>query len=566
MSAVTHRRRKAAGHPRLYFDAAEQDHLKALRGRGPHAAIWRNMLLDAEHDARQDPATDWIPPRSPDPCYENLYDRFWAMLSDAALLEHLAFAVAYGAAEPIASAASTRLLATARRWRPECDLRPDYGTAYATTRVLKAVAVAYDLLHERLSLDERREVRTTLADCAGRLATEWFRRADVSGPVGIEPERHSPHHAAVEWSAFGVVALSLLGEVDAAEAWVSMARAHFDTHLLDGAVTADGAQLEGTAFWASTVFSQLQFLLPLRRCTGVNLVARAAGGFDLRLALACYRPLRERTTEGQPWYGDSTGMSAILFAAAAELGDPALQRLALAEPTTGRIEIWPARTARRGEQLRFAPGGYAYAWCRPDVAAGSAPVPRPWTLPSVEETYLRTGWDADDIVVAIRSGRVSVHVGDRLVYADITPVRIVDVAASQQAGTGIYRYEPPGLATAADVVGRDGARQWARNAMDEAAASVSVLVDAERRTVRIRRADGVRRTWAWNPAARAGVTVRRGAVVAETADGHRPDLRAGYGLLDVVDTDPRSYPTMTVEPDGTGIEVEVAAWDPARLT
>jgi hypothetical protein len=167
----------------------------------------------------------------------------------------------------------------------------------------------------------------------------------------------------------------------------------------------------------------------------------------------------------------------------------------------------------------------------------------------LNEAYLRTGWYAHSLLVAIRTGRVSVYCGPHLVYEDLTPARLVDVAASQAAGTGIYRYEPPGLATVVTAVGGGGAGQWAHDSTAHAASTLSVTLDDRQRTVVIRRADGVRRRWACDPSSGVDVVVARGSVVNENAAGHRPDFSAGYGLLAVIETDPRSYHTTTAVPE-----------------
>lgn len=552
-----------AAHPRLYFDPAELDLLRASRGIGHHALIWRNLAVDAFRHAATEPALDWIAPVADDPRYENLYDRFWAMMSDAAIVEQLTFASAYGDDDQLAAAAVTRLLAACTRWRREASLPPDYGTAYATTRVLKAIAIGYDALYHRLTEAERADVREVLRTCAGRLAREWFRRPDVRGPVGIAPGLHSPHHSSVEWSAFGIVGLSLLPELDEAADWVAATARHFADHLLPAALAPDGSHPEGNAFWASTVLSQLQFLDPLRRGTGQDLLAPYAAAMAPEIGLAIFRPHRERTATGEPIYGDSTGISALLLGLARERRDGVLQRLALAEPTTGRMEVWPARTPRRGEQMRIAPGGYAYAWYRPDLAADAEPDTTVRQFPLAQEAYLRSGWGPDDALVAVRTGKVSVYLGEHPVFEDLTPERVVDVERSVESGTGIYRYEPPDLEVRIADAGDDGDVGWVR-CTDEAARTVAtVWLDRGRHRIVIDRHDGHRRTWACDAGSGVAVTVEQGRIEAATTDGYRPDLRVGYGLLDVVETDPRSYPTMTVHPVADQVRIRIDLPAPA---
>jgi hypothetical protein len=451
----------------------------------------------------------------------------------------------------------TWLLGACARWHQESNLTPDYGTAYATTRVLKAIAIGYDLLYHRLTEAERGTVREVLRTCAGRMAREWFSRPDVRGPVGIEAGLHSPHHSSVEWSAFGIVGLSLLPEVDEAAAWVAATARHFTDHLLPAAVAADGSHPEGNAFWASTVLSQLQFLDPLRRGTGQDLLTAAAASMRTDIGLAIFRPHRERTHIGEPIYGDSTGISALLLGLARERQDGALQRLALSETTTGRMEVWPARTPRRGEQMRIAPGGYAYAWYQPALAAGAEPETRVRRFPLAQEAYLRSGWGPDDALVAVRGGKVSVHLGVHSVFEDLTPERVVDLERSLESGTGIYHFEPPDLVAGIADAGDEDGIGWVR-CIDATASTVATIsLDRTRRRIVIDRQDGHRRIWACDATSRVTLTVEQGRIETTTADGHRPDLRAGYGLLDVVETNPQSYPTMTVGPVGDRIRIRI---------
>lgn len=548
-------------HPRLYFDRSELAALRACRDTGHHAVIWRNLAADAQRYTSGTPPLDWIAPQAVDPRYENLYDRFYAMMSDSAIVEQLAFASAYGDDDRLDAAAVSRLLAACTRWRPESGLPPDYGTAYATTRVLKAIAIGYDLLYQRLDAPERDAVREMLTTCARRLAHEWFSRPDVRGPVGVEPGLHSPHHSSVEWSAFGIVALSLVPEVDEAAAWVDAAATQFAGHLVRGALAADGTQPEGNEFWTSTVLSQFQFLDPLRRGTGRDLLTAAVAAAQTHTALAIFRPHRERSATGEPIYGDSTGMSALLLGLARERRDGSLRRLAMAEPTTGRMEVWPARTPRRGEQMRIAPGGYAFAWYRPDLPDAPEPEVSVQHFPVAREAYLRTGWGPDDALVAVRDGKVSVHLGERLVFEDLTPSRVVDLARSREAGTGIYRLEPPDLvAVVADARDERGLG-WVRCVDGSGRTVATVRLDRPRRRVVIDRLDGHRRIWAYDSAGAVTPVVEHGRIEVRVTDGHRVDRRVGYGLLDMVETDPLSYPTMTVVPVAGHIRVRIDLGD-----
>src|SRR5262245_9321740 len=83
---------RAGEHPRLFFTSAELTKLRALRTQGVHAEIWNNLRSSADWCLTRPVREKWIAPVEPDPIYENLYDRFYAMMHDMAVAEHLAFA------------------------------------------------------------------------------------------------------------------------------------------------------------------------------------------------------------------------------------------------------------------------------------------------------------------------------------------------------------------------------------------------------------------------------------------------------------------------------------------
>src|SRR4029079_9896873 len=84
-----------AVHPRLYFGAADLPRLRRLRRKGGHALLWKNLKASADACLKLTPRKGGIAPAEPDPIYENLYDRFYAIMGDLAVTEHLSFTYAY---------------------------------------------------------------------------------------------------------------------------------------------------------------------------------------------------------------------------------------------------------------------------------------------------------------------------------------------------------------------------------------------------------------------------------------------------------------------------------------
>src|SRR5438477_3407077 len=131
-----------ACHRGLFFTPVELQNLRTWRTSGGHKQIWRNRRDSADWCLTLSPRREWIAPVAPDPNYENLYDRFFAIMGDLAVTEHLAFAFALSGDQRYGEAARAWILASCRAWKREADTAPDGGKAYAVMRLLKGVAVA----------------------------------------------------------------------------------------------------------------------------------------------------------------------------------------------------------------------------------------------------------------------------------------------------------------------------------------------------------------------------------------------------------------------------------------
>src|SRR5262249_54553777 len=139
--------------PRLYVTPDEAAVLR--NARDERARIRRNVIAGARNVARLPVRRRWIAPIADDPDYENLYDRFYAVMTDAAVLEQLGLAAVISGREDFAEAARHWLVGIARAWSPEREVQPDYGTAYAITRLMKGLAVGWDLVGATLPAGDR---------------------------------------------------------------------------------------------------------------------------------------------------------------------------------------------------------------------------------------------------------------------------------------------------------------------------------------------------------------------------------------------------------------------------
>src|SRR6185369_7577722 len=148
---------------------------------------------------------------------------------------------------------------------------------YAVLRVVKALGVGYDVLFERLTEMQRKEVRDSIVAICDPYYT-FFQAPTAAG--------YNKHHGSVDAAPFGVAALAVLGEVDHAQAWLDMAiKKHVD-YLLPSALTPSGTNDQSSNFWASTMQYRIFFCDPLKRVTGRDLFAEFPRALPGRIALA----------------------------------------------------------------------------------------------------------------------------------------------------------------------------------------------------------------------------------------------------------------------------------------
>ena len=543
---------EAAGHPRLYFTAEELAELRAARDQGERARIWGNLMASADWCLTRPLRTQWIAPVSPDPDYANLYDRFYAMMHDMAVMEHLAFAYCYSGEERYGRAAVDWATACCRVWRREADGPPDGGKAYAATRLLKGLAVAYDLLFGRLSPAEREEIRGAITGIGQAYHDGYFALPSIAG------EGFHAHHAIVEWASFGVAALAVLGEHAPARQWLAATVAKFRNHLLPQGLAPDGTQVEGATYWASTMQYRLAFMDALRRVTGEDLFTPFAARMDARLALAGIAAPKagghdqdHETVVHEPSYGQVNYYSPALFALARVYRRPLYQHLALWDRTAGSVQQTRYITGS-GEWMLFAWGGYAYAWYDPTVPAEVEPdAPLSFEFASVNEAYLRESYEPGGIVAAMRRGAVVVHAAGRPVYVD-----------------PYCGHHPP--APVNDVALRDDgtdAMLTCAGAPDAGFTRQTLLLRRPGVVALTRYTDRRHTWWCYGRPARKGSTLRwqdgttlavkRGTLVSLDPKGYHDEKVVGMGLLRLEDPLPMTYPLITAQPRDGQLVVEI---------
>jgi hypothetical protein len=537
------------GHPRLYFTAADLPRLRELRTKDLHKLVWENMRASADWALTRKPREKWIAPIAPDPIYENLYDRFYAIMGDLAITEHLAFAYAFSGDERYGDAARQWTLASCRAWKNEAEGKPDGGKAYAVMRLLKGIAVAYDVVYDRFTDAERKEIRETLISIGEKYFEGYFSTPTIAG------ESFHTHHAHVEWSSFGVMALALLGETPQAQQWLDATVKKFEEHLLPLGLAPDGAQVEGATFWASSMQYRFFFMDALRRVTGRDLFKPYEKYMNADIGLASIAAEHEPgyTQNNQsvvmaPSYSQLDYYSPVLLMLAREYHRPLCQKLALWDHSMGSIQRTRFVTPH-GEQLLFELGGYAYLWLD-EVRHDDATDPRlSFHFPSVDEAYLRASWNPGDLLIGVRKGELLIHDRTYGLLSDAVDWR-----------------EPPAPLTVKDL--HDDGSVAVLTCADDKGQSLTVELHRPDRAIIRRRVKG---DWEWSCQGeptregntvtwKGGATLRvtHGTITKWEPEGYAPKLAVGFGKLEMADPLPSKFPRATITaPEDGEIVLEV---------
>lgn len=540
------------GHPRLFFDVTERLALCTERTKGARALIWRNMVDSADWCLSRPLREAWIAPITPDPVYANLYDRFYAMMHDMAVMEHLAFAWSYTGDEQYGRAGVDWALACCRVWRREAEGQPDGSKAYAVTRLLKGLAVSYDLLYHRLDDAAREELRTAIAGIGQAYHDGYFLLPSRKGP-GFHT-----HHAIVEYASFGIAALAVLNEHEPAQQWLDATVTKFRGHLLPMGLAPDGAQVEGATFWASTMQYRFAFMDALQRVTGEDLFTPFAGQMDARLALAAAAAVKTRghdqvneTVVLEPSYGQINYYSPVLVGLARVYRRPLYQHLALWDKTLGSVQR-SRYVTDNGEWMLFGWGGYAYAWYDPTVpATAETDAPLSFHFPSVNEAYLRASYAPGALVVGMRRNAVVIHGGGRVLYADRHD-----------------SHHPPAAVSGATLQ-EDGKRASVAcsGVSDSGFTRQTFALVRPARLTLARDTEREQAWWCCGKPLRNGNTLRwedgtvlevtQGTLVALDPNAYHDEKVVGMGRLRLKDPCPMVYPLVTAEPQDGRLVLEV---------
>ncbi len=552
-------------HPRLYFTAEQLPSLRAHRESGVAGDIWKSVVASAEWCCEQTPRSKWTPTLADDPQYENLYDRFYGAMHDMAIVEHLALTSALSdpVDDPFFAAAREWTLATARTWKNEATNAPDASKAYAVLRVMKALAVAYDVLYPRLSETEREEIRDTILS-VGRAYFTFFEEPLTAG------EGYNKHHGSVDAAPFGIMALALLGEAPEASAWLDLAVKKHVEYLLPHALTPSGTSDQSSNFWASTLHYRIFFMDALRRVTGRALFQEFPESLPGRIALAAIAGGQSgelqynednRSVLFGPSYGQINYWSPVLVFLAREQRRPIFQYLALWDQSLGSLQHTRYITPNQSEELLFTFGPYAYLWYDSTVAAEiEDDLPRSFEFPEpeVNEAYLRASYKPSDIVVGMKKGGLVVHAGGRPVLVDQLNVNDIN---------------SPAVSVEEMLVADDGRLATIRCVGPTTAGLGEQIIKLDRPgSLLVRRKTSQPMKWWYSGDARrdGNALIWADGTRLEVAIGHIESInptgfvesKSHYGGMKYADPHPFTYPVVTAQAASGALEILVTT--PAR--
>ena len=538
-------------HPRLYFNTEEMIRLRNARASGNQAKIWKNIADAADWCMQHQKKPQWVGGITPDPKSENLYDRFYALAGDLAITEHLSFAYALSGDDTYGGAARVWVLGLCHEWVRETEATPDSGHAFNVARLLKTIAIGYDLAYERLSREERQEVRDLVAKIGRNYFAQWYQTEAVSGPGFYN------NQALVEWSCLGVTALTFLGEIPEAQDWLKATIKKFEDDLLPNGLEADGASSEGGSIWASTMAYRIFFMSALRHVTDVDLLTKYQKLMTADLALAsiaCEKyPGFDQNNSSvllQPSFAQLDYYAPILLFLAREYSRGIYQHLALWDHTLGHIQ--PTRyITPHGYQLLTELGGYAYIWLDTGVRDKSNEPRLSFQFPSVDEAYLRASWQPGDLVAAVGKGELVVNAGGLAVLVE------PGIRPDPAKGAHVQKLEDNNT-IATLVSGVETNRLTLELNRPERVLRISRHVEGEWQWSCLGKAMRDQNEIQWE--GRTKLRVIEGEITDFKPEGYAPVLAVSAGRLKLDDPAPLKCPLITAKPGTNGnvvIEIQM---------
>jgi hypothetical protein len=384
--------------PRVLIQSADLESLQARREGGFHQRIFDNLVMEADQQLTfpyEYTPRGWHPVG---------LDAEWR----AYVLEHV---TSYRTSEDIQVylpihaflfrlTEDKKYLSAARDWLLGVCSWPFWGLRNALERdyeagwILQAASLAYDWLYSELNADERALVRAAMNRVAGNIYD------NVSDQ--LKDTKFSAHGFS-QIPSIGLAGLALLGEDEAAPAWIDTAR-NLCRDWLNRRFTAQGAAMDKLAYFGWVGADVARFLVALEVLTGEEEWDHPQWRRGVTYALSLYSGRIDSR------YCDYTvawdhHLHSLLFLTAGRLQMPEAQWLPLHEADE---TVLPHARMRCWE---FAPNWdiLNYLWYDDTVTAAPPKTGLSQYFEGVGIVAMRSGWTRDDVWLMFKCGASDRH-------------------------------------------------------------------------------------------------------------------------------------------------------------
>jgi len=374
-------------HPRLFFSANDIATLRT-QTQTSHAEIWAPIeaYVNAEMHARRARLTEHTEPPADE--NEDAFRNFGNRMLP------LAFACVITENTDYCNLARDYLLTMVAMDQWDEEGKRDLGHSH----ILISSALAYDWLYRHLTPNQRVTIRTDLARRAQELYTASVEPITSDGDNWWQ-RSYIQNHYSTNHSAIGLAGLSLLGEDERAQIWITHANQRLTIwrDLLNN--IGDGSWHEGIEYQSYSLTMTLPYLVNLRTLQGVDLFPHTY------LQNYPYWRIYNSLSNGQfilsygnfewSWANSYDSQNILRFIAAAyNNGHSEWMAQKLIADFGRPINVWHVPW-NVFEYLYYNPARVAEA---PD----DLPLSR--TFLDLEAVIWRTGWSADDLVFGLKTG------------------------------------------------------------------------------------------------------------------------------------------------------------------
>lgn len=253
-------------HPRLFFTAEDLPRLRSKAKTGDKE-LWQAVLRNVRAVRRD-------PPAPSDP----MLDRSGVEQKPADISQYgVGFAIAE-ASIVYAIEQDEKYLEAAKKWLfAACKYEP-WGYTFRTPNVdlppahlLYAVATAYDVLYDKLTIEERAFVREKLIRQA-RLMHDYFKYKEKKRYA------YSQNHTSIPMAGLAMAAYVLFDETEEAKDWAQLARAIFNRVLTT--FGTDGYFYEGFHYYTFSFRWTIRYLDAHKQATGEDLYPQVKNKFQ----------------------------------------------------------------------------------------------------------------------------------------------------------------------------------------------------------------------------------------------------------------------------------------------